>query len=62
MLASYGHKADLPAFLREFGSLVEMDPRDPVQLDLGRYVGSRGEVVTMTPTMKDRSGTWNRGV
>lgn len=59
--ARYGHKAGLEAFLTDFGDLVDMDPLDPVQLDLGRYVGNRGEITTLMPTMEERNGVWKRG-
>jgi hypothetical protein len=58
----YGVKQGLSSFLADFGDVVVMDPLDPIQLDLARYVGNRGQIVTLRPKFTERTGIWDRGM
>jgi hypothetical protein len=51
----------LQSFLLDFGPAMLMDPLDPIQLDLARYVGRRGKITTLRPIHSERSGVWDRG-
>lgn len=59
--ASYGQKMDLGDFVDTFGPYAIMDRTDPVQVEIGRYVGEEGSIVTMRAFHAKRQAHINRG-